>query len=330
MPQIMDLLNGINSLVQFGLSSCNGRFGVQCQERSYSPSPFGLLEYNRTVLAIKFLNETVEGPSLIGGFDNEWMGRDRYDFFGEVTVDPLDSTNHVYHPTPANGYARFFSPPATKFKETVVKFKYYGVGNNAGGCIGYSNTDTLNSETWMYCDYPNYAQNYMTSNSQWISCQFVVPQNIDQFRIVLGDRVGNGDAYFDNVQVAAGVGTTCIGVNITNEVNGELGRSDAIVNDLATMLTAGRLSSENRKIIRDAYDNAGSANDGLKVAQQLLFTTAEFHTTNPIKQESQSREEVIFPEPTGKPYKAIVYVMFSGGTDSYNMLISRTCEQKNT
>ena len=58
--------------------------------------------------------------------------------------------------------------------------------------------------------------------------------------------------------------------------------------------------------------------------------TAEFHTTNPIKQEYQSREEVIFPEPISKPYKAIVYVMFSGGTDSYNMLISRTCEQKNT
>ena len=71
MPRIMDLLNSINSLVQFGLSSCNGRFGVQCQERSYSPSPFGLLEYNRTALAIKFLNEMFEGPSLIVGFDNE-------------------------------------------------------------------------------------------------------------------------------------------------------------------------------------------------------------------------------------------------------------------
>ena len=42
-------------------------------------------------------------------------------FFGEVTVDPLNSINHVYHPTPANGYARFFSPHATKFKKTVVK-----------------------------------------------------------------------------------------------------------------------------------------------------------------------------------------------------------------
>ena len=46
----------------------------------------------------------------------------------------------------------------------------------------------------MYCDYPNYAKNYMISNSQWISCQFVVPQDIDQFRMAIGDRVGNGDA----------------------------------------------------------------------------------------------------------------------------------------
>ena len=329
MPKILGLLNGLNSLVQFGLSSCNGGLGVQCINKPHLPSPFGVLEYNRTVYDSEFFNESFEGPSLKGGLDNEWVGRDISDYYGEVTVDPLDPTNHVYHPTPANYYARFFSPPATNSKHTVVKFNYYGVGNKAGGCIGYSKADTLNSETWMYCDYPNMAPNDMTSNDQWISCQFVVPQDFYQFRIVLGDRAGTGGAYFDNVQVStSSIGTTCIGVNITSQVNGELGRSDAVVNDLATMLTAGRLSSENRKIISEAYDNAGSANDGLKVAQQLILTTAEFHTTNIMKQQNQPREEVTFPDPTGKPYKAIVYVMFSGGADSYNMLIPHTCEQK--
>ncbi len=182
----------------------------------------------------------------------------------------------------------------------------------------------------MFCDAQSwYAENIMESNNEWINCQFEVPLN--EFRIVLGDRRSNGDAYFDNIQVGSGSGTFCgPGVNIEDKTSpGQLGRSREIVEELATLLTAGRLSDTSRLIIRDAYDRAGSGNDGLRIAQEMILTSAEFHATNPVNPQELSRSVYSFPTSTGKPYKALIYVMFSGGCDSFNMLVPHTCSAIN-
>ena len=101
-----------------------------------------------------------------------------------------------------------------------------------------------------------------------------------------------------------------------------------IVDELATLLTSGRLSSESRQLVMAAYNDAVNQTDpaaGLRIAQQLMVATPEFHTTNPVKSTRASRPTAVPPPSNGRPYKAIIYFMFAGGCDSYNMLVPKEC-----
>jgi hypothetical protein len=106
--------------------------------------------------------------------------------------------------------------------------------------------------------------------------------------------------------------------------------AEAVVNELATLLTSGRLSAASRKVIEGAYlaklsDPAGGVDAALRLAQQLIVTTPEFQTTNTVKLSGEERSSPPPPQSSGAPYKAIVYIMFAGGCDSYNMLVPHTC-----
>ena len=101
-----------------------------------------------------------------------------------------------------------------------------------------------------------------------------------------------------------------------------------VVNELATLLTAGRLDESNREILVNAYESAGSAEAGLRLAQQLILTTPEFHSTNTVTKSGGSRDAFTPPDPSGVPYKAIVFIMFAGGCDSYQLLVPHTCSAK--
>uniref|UniRef100_A0A7R9ZFB4 DUF1501 domain-containing protein n=1 Tax=Pseudictyota dubia TaxID=2749911 RepID=A0A7R9ZFB4_9STRA len=119
---------------------------------------------------------------------------------------------------------------------------------------------------------------------------------------------------------------------------GELGYASGLdtaglVDDLATLLTAGRLSADNRAIVVNAVDhtitnNVGFtlAEQGLELAQQLIATTAEFHSTNIVKKGGPARA---VDDSSGSqslsPYKAVVFLMLAGGCDSYQMLVPHTC-----
>ena len=344
MPKTVGLMNGLVSLVKYGLSSCEGGWGVEyCRERRYLDSPMGRLEFNRTASSEEFLFETFEGPSLVGGFDNTWVGRDFHTNKGISTLDPLGlqrrlqqrslsdpliAENHVLSFSSRDWNGWFFSMPVTNTGVNdnlpVVKFRYLSTGGIAGGCIGYVDASRtyLNTQTWIFCD--GYE---MESNGSWISCQFNVPTEISSFRIVVGDRPrGSGEAFFDDIYISSGEGNTCDGVDVLKMTPpGQEGYSGKVIDKLGTLLTAGRLSRKAKDIITEAFDNAGSADDGLRMAQQLILTTAEFHTTNIVKSTEEERENTQFPEPSNKPYRAILYVMFSGGCDSFNMLTPYTC-----
>ncbi len=332
MPKIVGTINALRSLVKFGLSSCEGGFGWQhCHEREYLASPLGGLQYLVQDPKASFSQETFEGPSLKGGLDNEWVGRyyRQYKSFGKVVVDPLDQNNHVYLPS-YDWQGRFYSPPHDKVGNTVVKFKFYATQEESRATIGYTtDEDRLVSQTWMYIDSRHgWAQNRMyPTPDAYISCQFEIPSDISQFRVVIGKRGTDGLAYFDDIHVTSGTGTQCGVTSSSLTPHGTDGFGAQLVDDLATLLTAGRLSQEHRSMITDAYDKAGSANDGLKTAQELILSSSEFHTTNNVKPTAQKREEVNFPEPGSKPYRAVVYIMLNGGADSYNMLAPHTCTQ---
>mmetsp|Transcript_11814 Transcript_11814/g.16547 ORF Transcript_11814/g.16547 Transcript_11814/m.16547 type:complete len:853 (-) Transcript_11814:109-2667(-) len=101
-----------------------------------------------------------------------------------------------------------------------------------------------------------------------------------------------------------------------------------VVNELSMLLTSGRLNAESRKIIMEAYDGAPDTAAGLRIAMQLVTTTPEYHTTNAI---SFSGEAVPTPTPSqtdvSTPYKAIVFLFFGGGCDSWNMLVPKVCHE---
>ena len=332
MPKVVGLLNGLNSIVRFGLSSCNGGWGAtQCNEKQYVSSSLGILEFNKTLEEKPFAFETFEGPSLTGGLDNKWVGRIFNAHNGNITTDPFDNDNHVLHFAYASHDGQFFSTLInnTGYNDEpyyVVKFKYLSFDSRAGGSIGYidGQRHSLDTQTWALRDVRNGA---MQSNGNWISCQFLLPSELESFRIVISDTSNpGGDAYFDDIQLSGGNETSCTGVDVPKiHPPGKAGYSNAIVDKLSTLLTAGRLGDDTKALLVKEFEGK-SAEDGLRLAQQLVVTTGEFHTTNIVKSTKTSRKKSIkFPKPTGKPYRAVVYVLFDGGCDSFSMLTPHTC-----
>ena len=71
------------------------------------------------------------------------------------------------------------------------------------------------------------------------------------------------------------------------------------------------------KFCRDGWPS-GEA-DALRMAQQLMLTTAEFHaaSTNPLRGDVRAAAP---PSPSlGRPYKAIIVLFLGGGADSYSV-----------
>ena len=89
-----------------------------------------------------------------------------------------------------------------------------------------------------------------------------------------------------------------------------------VVDELALLLTAGRLNTASRTIIQDAYSQElgdTDADSALRLAQKLIITTPEFHSTNVVKPKGKLRPEPEVPQPSTKQYKAVVFVNLNGG-----------------
>lgn len=88
------------------------------------------------------------------------------------------------------------------------------------------------------------------------------------------------------------------------------------IDELATLLTSGRLSAERRLAIEKAYNVTLGSRSALEAyinAEQLIASSPEFHTNSLAKDTTVSREKANPPTATGTPYKAVVYLMLSGG-----------------
>jgi uncharacterized protein (DUF1501 family) len=103
----------------------------------------------------------------------------------------------------------------------------------------------------------------------------------------------------------------------------------AIMDELAMLLTAGRLSSDSRAIIEQAINEEPDPTMKVIKAQQLMISTPEFHSTNIAKKSGKTRPQPQPKTPSSKPYKAIVYVLLEGGADTFNMVAPHTCSQTN-
>lgn len=102
----------------------------------------------------------------------------------------------------------------------------------------------------------------------------------------------------------------------------------AVVDQLSTLLTAGRLSQANKDTIVEAYvdtiDNGKSDYEAAINAQQMVAMTPEFNSNCLVRKTGDPRPAPGAQAPSGNPYKAVVFVMLSGGFDSFNMMVPKS------
>ena len=75
----------------------------------------------------------------------------------------------------------------------------------------------------------------------------------------------------------------------------------AVVDELALLLTAGRLSPDNKALLEDAYSNL----NGLESALKLITTTPEFHTTNSVNKDAGPRPSASVQAGESSDYKSV-------------------------
>lgn len=115
-----------------------------------------------------------------------------------------------------------------------------------------------------------------------------------------------------------------------NTYTPSLGLDNAgIIDELATLLTSGRLSQEKRDLLVSIYDQNGGGVNGLIRAQEVIATSPEFHTNALPRTTNELRPDRTTPQPSTKPYKAVVQILLSGGIDSWNVLVPEVCPGKN-
>ena len=99
---------------------------------------------------------------------------------------------------------------------------------------------------------------------------------------------------------------------------------DEILDEISLLLTSGRLGVSNREIIRplvQAELSTGDIAKSIRVAQELIIGSPEFHATNIARKQGTARELTGYETAPAAPYKAIVVVALLGGADSFNMLV---------
>jgi hypothetical protein len=100
----------------------------------------------------------------------------------------------------------------------------------------------------------------------------------------------------------------------------------ATVDELATLLTPGRLSNNTGAVLSQTYKESSLSDDETYSRVLKLFDMApEFHASNLLSTSAKYREPPAKIISQNRPYKAVVIVILDGGVDSYNMLVPHTC-----
>ena len=104
-------------------------------------------------------------------------------------------------------------------------------------------------------------------------------------------------------------------------------KSSMIVGDgkACTRIKSGNATVEELAAFKDSQ-----LPKALALAQQLVATTPEFHTNNVVTKNGEERHEMVTPPNNDKDYKAVVYLVFSCGCDSFQMLTPHTCTHGST
>lgn len=98
-------------------------------------------------------------------------------------------------------------------------------------------------------------------------------------------------------------------------------RIEETIDDLGTLLTSGRLSSANRKMVIDRIRSIESNEMKLQIAQQFVISSPEYHSTGSTGKYGKKRPDVPEPRKTCKRKKTLIHIFLKGGCDSFNLLV---------
>ena len=101
---------------------------------------------------------------------------------------------------------------------------------------------------------------------------------------------------------------------------------DDILEELNVILTAGRLSTSNKALIKtvmEQYFSSGDVGKAVRIAQQLIFSSPEYHATSVPRLLDTTRQIAGYEQDPATPYKALVVFVMSGGCDSFNLLVPK-------
>lgn len=98
-------------------------------------------------------------------------------------------------------------------------------------------------------------------------------------------------------------------------------KNESVIDDMATILTGGRLGSVNRKLIKHIYSTINEEKLALVAAQQLILASPEFHTVA-SKTENTGREKESVPQRSKSctRHKNVIHLVLKGGWDSFNVV----------
>lgn len=99
-----------------------------------------------------------------------------------------------------------------------------------------------------------------------------------------------------------------------------------VVDELATLLTSGRLAQEKRELLVSVYEGAdGTPLEKSIHVQQLITTTPEFNTNGLSRNTDNIRPPPPQRSSNSTDYKALVHFFLYGGLDSFNVLVPYEC-----
>ncbi|KAL7561156.1 hypothetical protein ACA910_011978 [Epithemia clementina (nom. ined.)] len=104
---------------------------------------------------------------------------------------------------------------------------------------------------------------------------------------------------------------------------------EKIVDELATLMTSGRINEKLRHLIVNATNSQTNSTVAAIQLQQLISGTSEFHSNGRTRKSGKARDVPNEVVPSKKPYKALVVLMLAGGYDSYNLLVPQNCSGTN-
>ena len=105
---------------------------------------------------------------------------------------------------------------------------------------------------------------------------------------------------------------------------GDRATAREVVDELDTLLTASRLELDTKRSIRKEYDHVlseGDQEDAIGVAQQMIMGSPEFHVNNRVNRKVGDKRAVPPKRIGTRSHKAVIFLNFAGGIDSFNMLV---------